>query len=449
MTWHPSLPVRRTLILLLVILVALLPGTAVLAAEPITGDNILIDEDVADDLYVAGQNITVNATIDGDLVAVGSSLTLNGTVTGDLLFAGQWLIINGEVQDDARIAGMTLVLEDGAVVGDDIIAAGYALEMRDGSSAGGNVYAGAAQIVLADVGGDVLTGSESIRINGQIAGSATVSVGSGDSVPMNPAAFMGDPSIPAISTIPGGLTFGSAGEVAGDLSYESSAPASIPGGAVAGEVSEQIISVSEEQAGSSGMPAGLRYAGYVLGSFVVLLGVGLIGQRVFPAFFEGSLQMLRSRPLPSLGIGLLGYSVVYVFLPLLVLLFLVFLFLPLAGAGSRLAGGLGLISVGTWTVFRLATRWIAPLIMAMLVGGFLYGLVASGEQKTGTFWPLAVGVLILSFLLGIPLIGRWALAGLVGMFGLGAMFLYLRSRSVPPAVAAPAASGPAADVAAE
>jgi len=62
--------IKRSLITLgLLLLVSVLLARPLLAAEFVTGEVIVIDEDVDDDLYVAGSTITVNATIHGDLIA--------------------------------------------------------------------------------------------------------------------------------------------------------------------------------------------------------------------------------------------------------------------------------------------------------------------------------------------------------------------------------------------
>src|SRR5574341_2282937 len=74
---------RRWLIIAGAILaVSLLVITPALAADIYDDDVVVIDEDVADDVYAVGETITVNATIDGDLIAAGRTLVLNGTVTG-------------------------------------------------------------------------------------------------------------------------------------------------------------------------------------------------------------------------------------------------------------------------------------------------------------------------------------------------------------------------------
>ena len=63
---------RRSLIAAgLLVVVSVLLAAPVLAAELRSGDVVVIDQDVDDDLYIAGGKITINSTIHGDLFALG------------------------------------------------------------------------------------------------------------------------------------------------------------------------------------------------------------------------------------------------------------------------------------------------------------------------------------------------------------------------------------------
>ena len=52
-----------------------------------TGDNLVIDEAVDHDLYVAGGTVTINAPIRGDLIVAGGTITVNDSVAQDVLVA--------------------------------------------------------------------------------------------------------------------------------------------------------------------------------------------------------------------------------------------------------------------------------------------------------------------------------------------------------------------------
>ncbi len=450
---------KISLIVLAVLGVSLLAITPVLASDSYSGENVVIDEDTDDDVYANGQTITVNATIDGDLIAVGGSLTVNGTVTGDVIFAGQSFILNGEVQDDVRFGGTVLVIEDGASIGDDLNLGGYALEMQPDSAIGGDVYIGAGQAVLSDVGGDITGGVGSVRIIGDVGGDVELGVGSSkDQPPFNfmafIMAFMPDVDMPSVSSVPGGLSFGPDGHVAGDLKYSADAESDIPKGVVGG-VTDFDLEVQKDTGrgkGRFGAVVGfLGYVGFVVGGFVLLLVTGLIIRSVVPNFLDNALDTLRTRTWASLGVGFLGYAVAYFVAPLVLALVFIVLFTPLLGAGGRLFSALSMIGSVIWTGFRLGAHWLAPVLIAALLGGWIYSLFSQDKEKKAPFWELAIGLLILVVALGIPFVGRFLLSWFVGMFGLGAVVLTLwpdlfrRKPAEAVAAAGPAKTGPEAD----
>lgn len=422
---------RRWLIIAGAILaVSLLVITPALAADIYDDDVVVIDEDVADDVYAVGETITVNATIDGDLIAAGRTLVLNGTVTGDVLFGGQTMILKGEVQDDVRFGGMALVVEDGAIIGDDLNFGGYALEMKTGSAVGGDALVAGYQALVADVGGSMYAAAGNVRFEGSVSGDADLAVSSGDDSPFSPMSFMPQEDVPPLSDLPGGLTFGEDAAIGGHLSYTADEEMSIPSGVVGGlvEFTQEVPEVeAEARTRSRGFTVSanpmLRYSGFVVSGSLVLVLAGWLLRRLAPAFLDNTLTTLRGRVLASLGAGFVGYAAVYVVLPALLFLTVVLVILPLSGAGERLVGALSLTIASTWLVFRLATQWIAPLLVAILLGGWLYGLI--DREKKSAIGSLIVGVVALMLLMGVPFLGRFVLAFLVGMTGLGAVILTL------------------------
>jgi hypothetical protein len=402
----------------------------VLASDRISGGDITLDEDYDDDVYLMGENVIINSTIDGDLLVLAQTLVLNGEVTGDLLFAGQALTINGPVGDDLRAGGMIVIVEDGATITDDVNAGTYSFEMRTGSSVGGDVYFGAGQVILHDVGGSVFGGSSAVHLTGTIEGDVQVGVSSGEDGLMMAPMMMEDPNMPEIAQVSPGLSFTQNAEIQGDLLYDSQQAAEIPDGAVAGSVSRQTASsmqgTDSEQPTRAPVPPIVRFVGTVIGSFIVLMVVGMMLQRFAPQFVAGVRETLRTKMLASFGAGFLAYVVFYVLLPILIVLFIAFIFLPLAGTGDRLRELLGLVGIGGFAAFNFVTGWIAPIIVALLIGGMIFRGRDGAPLNAAV--PLAVGLVILVIALAIPFVGSFLLAMLIGMVGLGAMLLYLRAR---------------------
>jgi hypothetical protein len=437
----------------LVLALALLVVVPVFAGDSYEGDTIVIDEDTDDDVYAFGQEIVVDATIDGDLLAFGSSLTINGTVTGDVIFAGAVLTLNGTVGDDLRAAGAVLYLGEDASVGDDFNAGAGAIEMLPGSSVGGDLYFGAGQAVIGDVAGGIAGGGEGVRIVGTVGGNADLEVGDPNSTSPTFMIQMQQywmqaqgVEFPPISDVPPGLSFAEGGEVEGDLRYTASQSAQGVEDFVGG-TTDFIQQVAGEEAGPSAALLGVRFLGHFIGLFLVALVFGVLLQSLAPKFLDGALDTLKARPLPSLGVGFLGYLVYFV----LVLLFVVLLFVALIplgviGVGGPIARGLLLLGAGFQTFFGLSTRWLPIILFGLLLGGVLYGLV--NKERKAPFWSLVIGVFVVAFVVAIPIVGRMVIGGLLSLFALGAVILYLWPRKgegepVEPVEAPPADTSPA------
>jgi hypothetical protein len=401
------------------------------ASDRICCGDVTLDEDYDDDVYLTGENLIVNSTIDGDLIALGQTLVLNGEVTGDLMFLGQALTINGKVGDDLRAGGMVVIVEDQASIGDDVNIGVYSFEMRKGSSVGGDIYFGAGQMILHDVGGDVLGGASAVRLTGTIEGDVQVGVQSGEQAFMMSRMSMGDPNVPETAQVAPGLTFTNDAAINGNLVYDSQRAADIPDGAVAGSVSRQTASSMQGSGGyqsarASDMPV-VNYIGTVIGSFIMLLVVGLLMQRFAPNFLAGIEETLRTKTLASLGAGILVYVLFWIILPIVAVLFIIFFILPLAGTGNRLQGLLGLLGLGGFVAFGFLTRWVSPIVVGLLLGGAFFRRRDAAAPKPAI--PLAVGLFVLVVVMAIPFVGTFLITLLIGVVGLGAILLYLRARS--------------------
>lgn len=131
-------PVRRTLIITTLLLLALLFVGNWLSRSLLTfsPDNVVInpnsdytlDTDTSDlaaiathitlnaaihgDALLVGDAITLNDTIGGNLTAIAGNVTLNGHVDGDLLIAAESVVLDGQINGEAVIFTDTLTLPD-------------------------------------------------------------------------------------------------------------------------------------------------------------------------------------------------------------------------------------------------------------------------------------------------------------------------------------------------
>lgn len=131
------------------------------------GEDVVIDEKVYGDLYVAGGSVTINAPVQGDLVVAGGTVIINDSVSQDVLAAGGNLTLNGHVGDDVRCTGGNIKLLKS--IDGDMVVAGGALRIGRDASIKGNLISSAGEVVLdGTVHGDTKSSSGQFTLNGKV-----------------------------------------------------------------------------------------------------------------------------------------------------------------------------------------------------------------------------------------------------------------------------------------
>jgi cytoskeletal protein CcmA (bactofilin family) len=415
-----------------------------LAGETLTGQTVEIKqgETIPDDLYVFADTVLVNGTIQGDLISFSTRLVIGptGVIEGDVLAAGQTLDIQGVVKDDARVAGAVLTLGDTAQIGDDLMSAGYSLETKSGSQIGGSLtFAGYQALLAGIVEGDLVFAGNSLDLQGEVGGDAYVEVGGAESnMPFNPFTFI--PNMPAIPTVPAGLTIGDNASIGGSLVYKAPKEANIPAGAVAGKIEfTQVIQPVREPEGKPEvreqpvftlerlMIAVANWGKALLRNLMSLLIVGLLVAWLYPRLLSGSGETLKIRPWASLGVGVLTGIVFWLFMPVLTaLLFAVVILLGLFSVGGLVLPAIMimmLILLVLSLAFLLSGGYFSKLIISQVIGQLILGGFKS-PAANHRFWPWLLGLAIFIFLRSIPFVG-WIVNILAVLFGLGAFVLWL------------------------
>lgn len=117
------------------------------------GDTITISEPINEDLYISGGTVRVNANIYGDLVIAGGTVVIREKVYGDVLVIAGNCTISDYISEDVRCIGGTLLINGN--IGEDLVAGGGDIRIAPGGL----------------VKGDVLMGSGSVAIEGDVHGS--------------------------------------------------------------------------------------------------------------------------------------------------------------------------------------------------------------------------------------------------------------------------------------
>jgi cytoskeletal protein CcmA (bactofilin family) len=417
---------------------------AALAFEFREGDTVVIGagEVVEDDLYVGAGTFTLDGTVKGDLIVFGGTIEINGTVEGDLIAAGQTITVRGTVADDARIAGMALTLDSEAQVGDDVVAAGFSIEGKKGSSVDGDfIYGGYQALLAGDVAQDLTVGVGGLQLSGSIGGDVKAEVGETEEGPP-PTFFMSFmPNVPAMPSVPLGLTVDEGAQIGGKLDYTSASEWSVPGGVVAGAITrhepEVEVEVEEEVVVSPARRAADWFLRH-LRRLITLLLVGLLIVWVVPGWTKRVAGALQAKPLPSLGWGVVSIAVfILALLVILIATIIVAVILGIITLGG-LAGTTAWTGILTMALlvffFSIAVTYITKVVVSFL-GGRLILARLKPDWAEGRIWPLVVGVVLFIVITAIPILG-WLVNLVVVLLGLGALWLlgrdaYRQRRAVP------------------
>jgi cytoskeletal protein CcmA (bactofilin family) len=324
------------------------------------------------DLYIWAGSLEIAGTLDGDIVAGFQEGSISGTVTQDLNGMCETMRITGVVGDDVRFACGTFYL-DGHIGGDLIIAAKTILISETAVIDGDAIIACATVTVDGAIGGRARIMTGFLDMNGTIAGNAEI-------------------------TTDGGMRLGPDAHIGGDLFYEGPSEIDIPEGAVAGEVTFQKI-IKEDVDFDFDFLGGAGVLFHFLG-FIAALVAGTIIVALTTDHARRTAEIIRTRPLKSLGIGF----VTFICMPIVLLLLLVFILtIPLMFVVG-FAYGIAL--------------YIAKFYFSIWLGNLI--LRRGGRTDVSPIPSMLLGLTIVYLVTAIPVVGT--LAGVIIIFfGLGAL----------------------------
>ena len=334
-----------------------LPRDQVIDSDYFTaGRAVTISGSVKGDAYISGATVDIEGMIDGDLIVAGGVVNIRGTVLDDLRLAGGQVIISGDIRGNATVAGGSITLTDSANIGGSFI------------TAGGNVN------IFGPVGENARIGAGSLTIANKIGGNVDAAAGE--------------------------IKLTSSASIAGDLEYYSSAKVNIQEGAdIAGEVVHKVPTKIS--------PAPIFGAGFVfLLIFDILsaLIVGLLILKFYPNYINTTVDIIQSKTLNCLGIGLLGVVIT----PIIVLILLF----------TIIGIPLGVIIIFSYLIYIYLTK----IFISLFIGRRFLKLIGA-KYKTG--WILLIGLIIFVLLTSIPFIGG-IIYLLLLFLGFGALLLYYK-----------------------
>ena len=379
---HASRRRARRLLPLFAIPFVLLTASVVLAQNEALGGKLRTGETVT---------IAADETVEGDLYAAAGTVVVQGTVAGDLVVASGDVQITGTVEGDLIAAAGTVSVA-GTVTGDARVAGGTT-------------------VVTGAIGEDLLL----------LAGTATVADG----------ATVGEDVIVS----------------AGSLTLEGDVAGSVQGAAGSYERTGTVGGSENVAVGDGETPEPAAPRNPVLDAirhFVAVFLVGGLALWLIPSTMRAAATLIRSRPLPSIGIGLLalvGFLVGWI--AIVILMIVLALLLGLLGFGELLALVFfaAIVAIlASVVVFWLIVAYLSDAIVGLAIAGVVRGVPTGRWTELGL---LTAGAALVVILTSLPAVGG-VVKLVVVIVGLGALTLaaWTARRPRPAVPVSPPASVP-------
>jgi cytoskeletal protein CcmA (bactofilin family) len=328
-----------------------------------------------EDLLAAGRTILVRQEVPGDVAVAGADVTIDGGVAGYVMSAGRHVTLSGRVGNDLWAAGETV--DVASAIGNNAMIAGRTVTVHGGATVAGNArLAGNTVHSEGRVTHNLRVAGRVVSIGGDVGGTVTAA---GDRISVLPTAV-----------------------IHGDFVVESPRPPDVsPDARILGRV-------RHEPAGARG--GWMAWPNVWLWSFLGLFILGAAIYFVAPMWPREVGGVLRARPGASLFSGL----VLLLLVPVAIVAFAVTMVgIPLALVALGLYMALLLLSaalvsyrLGDWILTRLGRVWVSRWL------------------------PLTVGVLALSLMMSLPIVGLFV-SLVVMTWGAGAIFLERRGYQSP------------------
>ncbi len=377
-----GMALRATTVGLLVLLLTAAAAVPVLAFDSRGGDIVTVGggEEVQGDLYLGGRTVTTTGVVHGSVFAAGQTLSIGGTIDGGATVVGQTVALSGSIGRGVRV-GASTVDATGDIEG-DLVAGCGALTVADGARVREDLVFGAGQVyVRGEVEGDIKGAAETLVIVGRVGGDVQVKVGT-------------------LEVKPGAV-------IEGNLSYSAGTEADIPAGAVKGTVAfterieeEDTVPV-RKGLGALGPLFFLAGITWKIVGYLMALVAGIVLILLVPGRMAGASDAIRTHTGASAGWGAIALFVT----PLAAIVVCI----------TVVGLPIGLISLAVWGILL----YLSQLPVSLLIGHLILGNSKPLEGRGFMIGSLALGLLILTLLRAIPLIGFFVWLA-IAMFGMGA-----------------------------
>jgi hypothetical protein len=419
-------------------------------ADEVVNDDLFLANDIVEmsgtvngNLITGGTDVTISGMVNGDVIAGGSMVNVTGTVDGNLFLVGGDIHVDGTVTGSLFFLGNSLAVGPDAVLESNAYAAGFSVNLQAGSTLERDLAVAAYQAILAgEIGRDVQAKTGAFELSGKVGRNVIVDISEPDGDAQDAEFLQFMPFTHAGRLVPVGLHILPEAVIGGRLEYHSAVeqPSGIqatPEGGVIYEYRPPENETNwddirdftpEPRVRVNTFNFGRMVLNYVFGvirEFLTLILLGALGVWLIPSVLTRGAGILRDKPLPSLGWGLL---VLVLGLAGLVAACILVFMLGLAVGVVTLFGlmstvfGIGFSAIGlSGALFLAVLQYGTKLVVALLIGDTILRLFRK-DYSASAFWPLLLGIVLMVFVDAIPILG-FVFSLIVALFGLGALWL--------------------------
>lgn len=423
---------HRRVVLLVAIL--LFFGVGMVSARQILrGDDCSVEAEtvVTANLFVICRTLVVDGRITGDLLGIAASAEISGVVEGDVYLAAGRLDIFGEIGGSLHYGGAALSIAPQAEFTDpraDLYTASLSALLNSTSLPGNVTGIGYQMLLRGEVGGEVSFWGSALEIAAPVGGDVYATVGNPNTSGVTALSALLTPLDVSLGNP--GLRVTQAGTIGGQLTYAGPVPgeieATLANAPIYIDTTDQITIVLDQP------DFGASVAAYLVQIAREFVSVGLFGVLIFllvPRVLQAPLTILRWRPLPSVGVGLLAFilSFPFIFIAVAISLGLVLLvgLLRLPDLTIATALILGVLNFSAAGLFYFVAIYVSRVLVCLAIGRVLTRRLW-GDANSLRAWlvGLLVGVLILSAVSSLPVVGV-LINALSVFFGLGAIITHI------------------------
>lgn len=365
-----STPKIRWISALAGLAVAICAGAAA-ALELHGGEDVAVEGEQSQMVFAAGETVTLSLNATDDVFSAGSDIIVRGAKLAHFISAGGEMSFENFTAGDVIAAAGEIDVISGEI-SDDLVAAGGRIELKRTARIGGDVVVSGGEIVIeAPVGAGVRAAGGEIQLDSEVAGDVYLD---GRRVTIGPEA-----------------------RIHGTLTHRARTIEISPQAQIDGEVTALAPRPEPDFARMAQIAAWMTFS--VVVGFVLL---GVLIASVLPRLMNDVAQIAREHPLSMFAFGL----VLAVFMPILVILFLITVFgIPIAlvlGAAFALMWFLAFVSAG------------------YAFGMFLRSRIRQGEGAPDlgerALW-VTIGLVVLCLACFIPVVGIfvWFAATFLGL----------------------------------